>query len=175
MVLCVAVRLTGVAASSWRFQSIAPCGIMRRLSGRDFSMFDTRRLSPTVRSRFILLFGLMLSITGAMGTIALSMMLLYILPKVASGDMPFFGGQALFQTMWAVFFISLFMTGVSLMISAARRKQRDLVPGLTLYFLGAALVINGLLLMTYAHFVFGLAAMAAGSLAIYLEWSIEVV
>lgn len=138
-------------------------------------MLDTRRLAPSTRSKFVLLFGLLLAIAGGMGTIALSSMLVYTVPKVASGELGFFTHQALFQSMWAVFFVSLFITGVSLVVSAASRRRKDLVPGLTLYFLGAALMVNGLLMLTYGHYLFGGIVFGVGALAVYLEWSTEVV
>lgn len=138
-------------------------------------MLDTRRLAPSMRSKFVLLFGLLLAIAGGMGTIALSALLVYTVPKVADGELAFFSHQALFQSMWAVFFVSLFMTGVSLVVSGASRRPKDLVPGLTLYFLGAALMVNGLLMFTYEHYLFAGIIFIVGALAVYLEWSTEVV
>lgn len=138
-------------------------------------MLDTRRLPPSIRSKLVLLFGLLLAIAGGLGTIALSALLVYTVPRTVSGEWHFFSHQALFQSMWAVFFVSLFMTGVSLVVSGANRKRKDLVPGLTLYFLGAALVVNGLLMLTYGHWIFGAVMIAVGAVAVYLEWSTEVV
>ena len=129
---------------------------------------------PASRPLLIAL-GAVLAILGAAGLLRISTMLAFLLPQLAGGEFRFFSHLALFQVMWAVFFVSLLITGVSLIVSGARGKRRDVVPGLTLYFLGASLMVNGILLLTYGHPLYGGIALFIGALAAYLEWSTEVV
>ncbi len=135
----------------------------------------TEDLSLAKRGRFITVLGAVMAVLGAAGTLGISAMLAFLLPALAEGSLSYFFNQALFQVMWAVFFISLFVAGVSLIVSGVKRKRHDLVPGLTLYFLGAALVVNALLLLTYGHLVYALTAAVIGCVVMYAEWSTEVI
>lgn len=127
------------------------------------------------KSRYITVIGAIIAVLGAAGTLGISAMLAFLLPELADGNLGFFFNQALFQVIWAVFFISLFVAGLSLIVSGVRQKQHDLVPGLTLYFLGAALVVNALMMLTYGHVVYALTAGAIGCIVMYAEWSTEVI
>ncbi len=119
--------------------------------------------------------GVVLAILGAAAVLRISTMLAFLLPRLADGELAFFWHQGLFQVMWAIFAVSLLITGISLIISGVRGKRRDLVPGLTLYFLGASLVINGLLLLIYGYPLYGGVAVAVGAVAVLVEWGTEVV
>ena len=138
---------------------------------------STQVADPQKSSRrpAITLLGAILAILGAAAVLRISTMLAFLLPRLAEGELTFFSHQALFQAMWAVFAVSLLIAGVSLIASGVRGKRRDLVPGLTLYFLGASLAINGLLLLTYGHLLYGALAIAIGAVAILVEWGTEVV
>ena len=138
-------------------------------------METTVYTAPPGRSRMVMALGLILAMVGASGTLLLTWMLGALIPGFIQGHFPFLSFQLLFQLLWLVFFVSLFITGLSLIRSGAVRKRKDLVPGLTLYFLGASLVINGMLLLTFGHLGVGAGLVTSGVLAILLEWSSEVV
>lgn len=127
------------------------------------------------RSGFIILLGVVAAILGAAGTLGISKMLAWLVPKLISGEYPFLSHLALFQFMWAVFFVSLLIAGIKLVISGIRRKRHDIVPGLTLYFLGVALIVNGLLMFIYGHTLYAGVTVLIGALVSYIEWSTEVV
>lgn len=131
--------------------------------------------APPGRSRLIMLLGLVFAVAGALGTLLLTFMLGILIPEFFQGRAAFLSFQLLFQLMWLVFFISLFITGLSLMRSGVKRKRKDLVPGLTLYFLGAALVVNGMMLMTFGDMTRGVILTVTGIAAMLVEWSTEVV
>ena len=56
----------------------------------------------------------------------------------------FMSNSLVFHIVWAIFFLSLLITGIKLTISALNKRTKDLVPGVSLYFLGASLVIIGM-------------------------------
>jgi hypothetical protein len=127
------------------------------------------------RSRFIIIVGVLATILGVLGSLGIFRMLAFLIPKLSSGEYSFLSHLALFQFMWAVFFVSLLVAGIKLVVSGIKRKRHDIVPGLTLYFLGAALVVNGILMLTYGNVVYAGITILIGALVSYLEWSTEVV
>ncbi|HBS27675.1 MAG TPA: hypothetical protein DD827_11250 [Gammaproteobacteria bacterium] len=133
----------------------------------------TATLNRTSNSKITIL-GAIIAIIGAAGILRISTMLAFLLPQMAEGEFSFLSHQALFQIMWAVFAISLFITGISLIVSGAKNKKHDLVPGLTLYFLGASLMINGSLLFMYGHTLYAVVAILIGAIVTFLEWNTEV-
>jgi hypothetical protein len=131
--------------------------------------------APPGRSRLVMLLGIIIAIAGALGTLLLASMLGALIPQFLQGHIPFLSFQLLFQLLWLIVMVSLFVTGISLINSGVRHKRKDLVPGLTLYFLGAALAINGLLLFTFGNVATGVALFVVGALAMIIEWSTEVI
>ncbi len=126
-------------------------------------------------SRLLVLLGIMAATAGAAGTLLLGYMLGAALPAWLDGRLAFLTFQLLFQLLWLVFFISMFVLGLSLIRSGRDRRRKDIVPGLTLYFLGAALAAIGIMLFTFGNVAAGLGLFVVGALAIYVEWSTEVV
>ena len=131
--------------------------------------------ASATRSRLIIVLGAIAAVLGAAGILAISPMLVYLIPKLTSGEYRYLFNLVLFQFMWAVFFISLLIAGIKLIISGVKRKRHDIIPGLTLYFLGAALIVNGLLMLTYGHTLYAGITVLIGVAVAYIEWSTEVV
>jgi hypothetical protein len=131
--------------------------------------------ASATRSRFIIVLGAIAAVLGAAGILAISPMLVYFIPKLTSGEYRYLFNLVLFQFMWAVFFISLLIAGIKLIISGVKRKRHDIIPGLTLYFLGAALIVNGLLMLAYGHTLYAGITVLIGVAVAYIEWSTEVV
>lgn len=134
---------------------------------------QTAVLEQSSNKKLIIL-GAVIAIVGAAGILRISTMLAFLLPQMVEGNFSFLSHQALFQIMWAVFAISLFITGISLIVSGVKNKKHDLVPGLTLYFLGASLIINGILLLMYGHTLYAAVAIIIGAIVTFLEWNTEV-
>lgn len=71
---------------------------------------------------------------------------------------------------WLVFFGGLFAVGVSLMVASVQGRREDVVPGPSLYLMGAALLIAGM-----AQLLFGRPGLAgltglAGLVLMYVEY-----
>ena len=81
---------------------------------------------------------------------------------------------ALHMLIWLVFFLSLTVAGFSLLRSGLKRRTHDLVPGPTLYFLGASLVVNGLFLLVVSQYLYAGIAIVLGSVFLYLEHATQV-
>ena len=71
---------------------------------------------------------------------------------------------------WLIFFGGLVAAGISLMVAAVQGRREDIVPGPSLYLMGAALLVAGM-----AQLLFGRVALAgvtalAGLLLMYVEY-----
>lgn len=74
----------------------------------------------------------------------------------------------------AIFFVSLLLTGLSLMYSGLTRKRYDVVPGLSLYVVGISLSVLGLYAIINSPFVlYGAIALIVGLALVYVEWASE--
>ena len=86
----------------------------------------------------------------------------------------FMSNSIIFHLLWAVFFLSLLVTGIKLLVSALNKRTKDLVPGITLYFLGSSLVIIGLFYIVFEQYPYALITIIAGAFCIYLEGATEI-
>ena len=75
---------------------------------------------------------------------------------------------------WLLIFISGAITGIALVVSAIRRRRHNLVPGPTLYFLGAGLLFNGIILLADTAYFWAVSSVIAGAVLVYLESNTEV-
>ncbi|MEM7401201.1 MAG: hypothetical protein AAF304_04545 [Pseudomonadota bacterium] len=96
-----------------------------------------------------------------------------IYQTLTNNGFSFMSNSFLFHLIWAVFFISLLVTGIKLLISAIKKRNKDLVSGLTLYFLGASLVVIGLFYLIFQQYTYALITIIVGALCIYLEGATE--
>lgn len=111
---------------------------------------------------------------SAIGIFWLSKIIPGIYQTLAKNGFSFMSNSILFHSLWAVFFLSLLLTGIKLLISALNKRTRDLVPGVPLYFLGASLVIIGLFYLVFGQFVYAVVSIIAGTLCIYAEGTSEI-
>ncbi len=126
------------------------------------------------KSGLILFIGMICAGVSIFGLYWLSKIIPGIYNSLIENDFSFMTNSLIFHFIWAVFFISLFITGIKLLISAIKKRNKDLVSGLTLYFLGASLVIIGLFYLVFQQYPYALIAILAGALSIYLEGSTEI-
>ncbi len=126
-------------------------------------------------SRLLILLGVLATIAGAIGTLLVAWMLGAVIPRWLDGRFAYFTYQFLFQGLWLLFFVSMFVLGLKLIRSGREGRRHDVVPGLTLYYLGAALAMIGVMLVVFGSVAVGAALFGAGALAVYVEWSTEVI
>ncbi len=126
-------------------------------------------------SGLALLFGAICIGASVFGLYWLSRIIPGIYKTLMENGFSFMSNSILFHLIWAVFFISLLVTGIKLLISALKKRNKDLVSGLTLYFLGASLVVIGLFYLVFQQYPYALIAIIAGALCIYFEGATEIV
>ena len=87
---------------------------------------------------------------------------------------PYNYATMIYSSLWLLAAVCTVIAGISLIISALSRKQYDLIPGPTLYFLGLALaVIGGFLIMNGLGWQ-AITAIFIGLFLIYWEWAYHV-
>lgn len=97
-----------------------------------------------------------------------------ILHTISESGFSFISNTILFHLIWLIFFLSLLVTGIKLFNSALKKRNKDLVSGITLYFLGASLVVIGLFYLVFQEYPYALMAIIAGILCIYVEGTTEI-
>lgn len=118
--------------------------------------------------------GIICTGTATIGIFWLSRIIPGIYQTLIENGFSFMSNSFLFHMVWAVFFLSLLLTGIKLLISALNKKTKDLVPGVPLYFVGASLVIIGLFYLVFGQFISALISIVAGVLCIYIEGTSEI-
>jgi len=76
---------------------------------------------------------------------------------------------------WGVIFLSGLVAGLSLLVRAVARRTHNLVPGPTLYFLGAGLLFNGVILLAQPALPYALASLLVGGGLIWAESNLDAV
>ncbi|MEM7281719.1 MAG: hypothetical protein AAF438_08835 [Pseudomonadota bacterium] len=74
-----------------------------------------------------------------------------------------------YHAMWWLFFASLAVVGLSLIQASFVGRRNNLVPGPTLYLLGATLIINGFFLLMFGQAGWAALAILSGVVFMYLE------
>lgn len=124
--------------------------------------------------RFVIALGALLTVLGVAGTLGLSAILFFLFQSIVEGGQGVWTSLALFHALWLVFALSLFATGVNLIVAGVQRRRRDLVPGPWLYLLGASLAVIGLYLLLYQPAWYAWLALLAGLVVVWAEWALEV-
>lgn len=130
--------------------------------------------ASTLFSGATMLLGILCTSAAAIGIFWLSKILPGLYETIVQDGQTFMKNSVVFHLLWLVFFLSLLVTGIKLVISALSKRTTDLVPGLSLYFVGASLVIIGLFYLVFQQAGSAVVAIIAGSLCIYFEGAAEI-
>ena len=128
----------------------------------------------SLQSGLTFIIGIICTAVAAIGIFWLSKIIPGIYQTLTQNGFSFMSNSVLFHLIWAIFFINLLIAGFKLINSALNKRTKDLVPGLTLYFLGASLVIIGLFYLVFEQYTYAIAAIVTGALCIYLEGLTEI-
>ncbi len=118
--------------------------------------------------------GVICAIAALLGLFWIFRIIPGILHTLGENGFSFISNTILFHVLWLIFFVSLLITGIKLFISAMKKRTKDLVSGITLYFLGASLVVIGLFYLVFQEYTYALIAIVAGALCIYIEGTTEI-
>ena len=135
---------------------------------------DSTANASSLFSGLTFIVGIICTGISAIGIFWLSKIIPGIYHTLAENGFSFMSNSILFHIIWVVFFLSLLLTGIKLLISALNKRTKDLVPGMPLYFLGASLVIIGLFYLVFGQFVYAVISIIAGTLCIYIEGTTEI-
>ena len=125
-------------------------------------------------SGLTLLVGILCIIAAVIGIFWLSKILPGLYTSVVQDGYAFMKNSVVFHLLWLVFFLSVLVAGIRLIISAVNKRTTDLVPGLSLYFVGASLVVIGLFYVVFQQAAYATVAIIAGILCIYFEGAAEI-
>ncbi len=130
--------------------------------------------SSKVRSTVIFIIGAIILVIGIFGLQPSWQILNTVFSEFNTTSSPYTYASLIYQGLWLLVTVCTVITGLSLIVSALRRKQFDLIPGPTLYFLGLGLsVIAGFLLMSGLSWQ-AVAMLMTGLFLIYWEWAYHV-
>ena len=136
--------------------------------------YSPKSSASSLQSGLTFIIGVICTSAAAIGLFWLSKIIPGIYHTLMQNGLSFMSNAILFHLLWAIFFLSLLITGIKLIISALKRRRKDLVPGITLYFLGASLVIIGLFYLVFEQYTYAIVSIVAGALCIYLEGITEI-
>ncbi len=94
--------------------------------------------------------------------------------ELGAPNTPYNYATMIYSAMWVVAAFCTLVAGVSLIFSALRRREYDLIPGPTLYFLGLSLAVIGGFLMMGGLGWQAITAVVVGLFLIYWEWAYHV-
>ena len=130
--------------------------------------------ATSLQSGVTFLIGIICTGAAAIGLFWLSKIVPGIYHTLSENGFSFMSNSIVFHLLWVVFFISLLVTGIKLVISALNKRKKDLVPGITLYFLGASLVVIGLFYLVFEQYAYAVISIIVGTFCIYIEGTTEV-
>lgn len=123
----------------------------------------------------LVLLGLVIASAGVVLSGIISVLLFDQFQTASDGLAVVSTNQFLYEILWLVFSLGLTILGLSLMVSGLRGRTHDVVPGPTLYFMGAALMAIGLMMGMYGQVLHACVAALAGLTLMVVEWYYDVV
>lgn len=126
------------------------------------------------RALIIFIIGAIILAAGAFTTKVAWHVLSIVYGDYNKGESPYNFASLIYQALWLLVTLCILIVGVSLIRSALQRKEHDLIPGPTLYFLGLGLTVIGGYLILSGLTLEALASIVIGCLLIYWEWAYHV-
>ncbi len=130
--------------------------------------------SSTGKSLLVFIIGTLVIALGAWGIMPTWKMFNIIQSEIDTSNSPYNYATMIYSVLWLVAAFCTLVAGVSLILSALRRRQYDLIPGPTLYFLGLSLAVIGGFLMMGGLGWQAITAVVVGLFLIYWEWAYHV-
>lgn len=106
---------------------------------------------------------------GLLGLVIVTRLLAADFAPIDGGVKAYLTTFVIYHALWWCFFVSLSIVGLSLLHAAFRGRTSNLVPGPTLYVLGATLIVNGFFLLMFGAAGWAGLAVFAGAIFMYLE------
>ncbi len=113
--------------------------------------------------------GVVALVCGVLGVVQVSRILANDFAAIEGGVQAYLTTFVVYHGMWWLFFVSLTIVGLSLLQASVVGRRTNLVPGPTLYVLGATLIINGLFLAMFSEVLWAISAIVVGLVLMYFE------
>lgn len=126
------------------------------------------------KSLLIFIIGGLVVAAGMWGTMPSWKIFNIVYSELNTSNSPYNYASMIYSSLWLLAAVCTVIAGISLIISALRRKQYDLIPGPTLYFLGLALAVIGGFLFIGGLGWQAITAIVTGFFLIYWEWAYHV-
>lgn len=132
-------------------------------------------LASEGRSKLTLLGGIITAVIAAAGLIGSGAILMTTITHLLDNSPLYAAKHLVVAVMWVVFFIALLVAGIQLVKSGLSRRLYNLVPGISLYFAGLALMVNGFYFFIHQQFLFAAVAIILGLVLVVAEWGTETI
>jgi len=132
-------------------------------------------LASEGRSRITLLGGVVAAVIAAAGLIASGSALFITLTYFLDDNVLYARNDLIMAIMWVIFFVALMIAGSHLIRSGLSRRLIDIVPGVSLYFAGLALIVNAFYFFVHNSLAFAALAGIIGVGLIVAEWGSETI
>lgn len=132
-------------------------------------------LASEGRSKLTLLAGIIAAIISAAGLIVGGGVLLTTLTQFLDNSVLYARNDLIMAVMWVVFFLAFLVAGIHLIRSGLSRRLMDIVPGLSLYFAGLALMVNGFYFFAHQQLAYAALAIILGLGLVVSEWGSETI
>lgn len=116
------------------------------------------------------LIGVVASVAGGIGGFASLRLLARDVSHSADGIRALLTPMATYHLAWLVFFVSMIVIGVSLMVATIKGRSEDIVPGPSIYFMGAALLVVAMLQLMFGRPGLAAASAIAGVVLMVAEY-----
>ena len=130
-------------------------------------------LASEGRGRITLLAGVVAAIIAAAGLIAFGSAFFITLTYALDDNVLYARNDLIMSIMWVIFFMALMTAGCHLIRSGMARRLYNIIPGVSLYFAGLALLVNAFYFFVHSNFAYGVLAGIFGIVLIVAEWGSE--
>lgn len=130
-------------------------------------------LASEGRGRLTLLMGVVAAVIAAAGLVAMGGTFFITLTYALDKNVLYARNDLIMAAMWVIFFIALMVAGCHLIRSGMKRRLLNVVPGVSLYFAGLALVVNAFYFFVHSNLVYAALAGIIGVGLIVAEWVSE--
>ncbi len=132
-------------------------------------------LAAEGRSRITLCGGVVAAVIAAAGLIASGATFFITLTYALDNNVLYARNDLIMAFMWVIFFIALMIAGCHLIRSGMTRRLMNIVPGVSLYFAGLALLVNAFYFFVHSNFAYAALAGIIGLGLIVAEWGSETI
>jgi len=132
-------------------------------------------LASEGRARLTLVGGVVAAVIAAAGLILSGSTFFITLTWLLDNNVLYSRNDLMMAIMWVVFFIALMVAGCHLIRSGMSRRLMNIVPGVSLYFAGLALIVNAFYFFAHSSLAYAALTGILGLGLVVAEWGSETI